>query len=138
MIKIYCGMVCFLGFPWEKNFCCLFGYIWVKIHFPLTSLFVDFNEILVHSLCRKQRIINGRKNNIFTKKSKGPSIESCEPSANTDDQFEGWPLRTTLWNLSLWKLWKKFVQIVWNSKSLVCIIIPCVRPYQRLLRCLRS
>ena len=89
MIKMYCGMVCFLGFLWENNFLYLFGYIWVKIHFPLISPFVNFNEILVHNLCRKQRIINGRKSDVYTKKSKGRSIESCETPAKTGDQFKG-------------------------------------------------
>ena len=32
----------------------------------------------------------------------------------------------------------KFVQIAWNSKSLVCIVIPHARPYQRLWGYLRS
>ena len=46
---------------------------------------------------------------IYTKKSKGPSIEPCETPARTGDQFEDWVLRTTLW---------KLVQIAWNSNGL--------------------
>ena len=61
LTKIYCGMVGFLRFPWENNFLCLFGYIWVERHFPLISPFANFNEILIHNLCRKQRIINVTK-----------------------------------------------------------------------------
>ena len=40
---------------------CLFGYICVKRNFSLIISFANFNEILIHNLARKQRIINGRK-----------------------------------------------------------------------------
>ena len=41
---------------------------------------------------------------IYTKKSKGPNIEPCGTPARIGDQFEDWPLRITLWDLSLRKL----------------------------------
>ena len=124
IIKIYSGMVCFFRFPWENNFMSLFGYIWVKRHLPLINPFANFDEIRIHNLCRKQRIIYGRKSDvssannfakdsklsgrwfIYTRKSKSPSIEPCGTPTRTGDQFEEWLLRTTLWNLSLSKLWK--------------------------------
>ena len=122
MIKIYYGMVYFLRFLWENRFLCLFGYIWVERHFPLISPLANFNEILVHNLCRRDykwskkvmyhlqiiflKILSYERSFIYTKKSKGPSIEPCGTPARTGDQFEDWQLRTTLWNLSLRKLWK--------------------------------
>ena len=72
---------------------------------------------------------------VYTKKSKGPSIEPCGTPARTGDQFEEWPLQTTLWNLSLRKLCVNCLKFL---QSLVCIVIPRARPYQRLLRYLRS
>ena len=135
MIKIYCGMVCFLRFLWEKKLLCLFGYIWVKRQFPLISPLANFNEILIHNLCRRERIINGRKtwciitinfakdsklsgrSFIYAKKSKGPNIEPCGTRARSGNQTANC---------------LKFQQ------SRVCIVIPRARPYQRLLRYIRS
>ena len=84
----------------------LFGCIWVKRHLPLINPFANFDEIRIHNLWRKQRIIYGRKSDvssannfakdsklsgrsfIYTKKSKGPSIESSGTPARTGNQFE--------------------------------------------------
>ena len=49
---------------------------------------------------------------IYTKKSKGPSIEPCGTPARIGDQFEDWPLRTTLWSLSVRKLWKSLCKLL--------------------------
>ena len=72
---------------------------------------------------------------IYTKKRKGPSIEPSGTPARTGDQFEDWPLRTTLGNLSLRKLWKS----LWKLPEIpASIVIPRAKPYQKLLRYLRS
>ena len=35
---------------------------------------------------------------MYTKKSKGPSIQPCGIPAKMGDQVKDWPLRTTFWN----------------------------------------
>ena len=45
---------------------------------------------------------------MYIRKSNGPKIEPCGTPASTDDQFEHWPLRTTLWNQLFRKLLRRF------------------------------
>ena len=40
----------------ENNFLCLFSWIWAKRHFP-----TNFNEIIVHNLYRKEKMLNCRE-----------------------------------------------------------------------------
>ena len=84
------------------NFC-LFNYIWVKRHFSLIDLCIDFN-IIIHNLCSKWKNVSADKNDeksaktfakdskllriqlIYTERSKRPCIGSCETHARNDDQ----------------------------------------------------
>ena len=45
---------------------------------------------------------------MYIRKSDGPKIEPCGTPASTDDQFEYWPLSTTLRNLLFKKLLRRF------------------------------
>ena len=91
----------------EVNFeCCFVKSGLIKRHFPLITPFTNFTEILIHNLCRKQRIINGREKDVpsannfakdcklsgrsftYTKKRKGPSIQPCGSPAKIKDQLD--------------------------------------------------
>ena len=132
MIKIYYGMVYFLRFLWENRFLCLCGYIWVERHFPLISPLANFNEILVHNLCRRDykwsKKVMYHLQIIFLK------ILSYEDHLYIPRRAK--PKYWALWNScqDWWPIWgltienysgkpiteetlKKFVQIAWNSSK---------------------
>ena len=45
---------------------------------------------------------------MYIRKINGPKIEPCGKPGSTDDQFEHWPLSTTLWNLLFKNLLRRF------------------------------
>ena len=113
-------MVCFLRFSSENNFLSLFGLSGLKDIFHwlvhslilMRSLFIISAESKQLLMIKKSDYIIYKNSKLpgrsfmYTKKSKGPSIELCGTPARIGDQLEDWTLRTTLWNLKLKKLWK--------------------------------
>lgn len=139
-------MVCFLRFPWENNFLCLFCYIWIKRHCPLIIHLLILMRYLFMISTKSKGLSMVEKSDVssandFAVDSNYQGDHLCIPRrtlARIGNQFEDWPLGTTLCNLSLRKLSKSFFKLPQISAVSNLYSNPSCQTYQRLFRYPRS
>ena len=119
-VKVEVRMKRFLRvFFWESDFLSLFCWVRIKIPFPLFSPASNFIKVLIQYICSFRRIRNYRKQRsiiskqldiqfrsvaksfMYIRKKRGLNIDPCGTPARKHSQSEVFPLRVTLWTLSL-------------------------------------